>query len=350
MREDRFAGGERSGIIARVAAPTVGVMGAGSIGCYVGGKIALSGAEVVLVGRDRQAKEIAEHGLSVQDLDAAPRKAQTVRYVTDPAALAACEVVFVAVKSGQTEEVAKVLAPILREDAVVASLQNGLGNAERLRSHLGPRRVVPGIVEYNVVSRGEGRFHRTMDGPIVLEPEPRSNAAIRAGELDLVVHDDLVPHQWTKLCVNLNNAVSALSDAPTRQILLSPGYRRCVAALIDEGLTVARASGVRPAKLRGVPVGLMPKVLRLPTPIVRLVTGAQMKVDADARSSMWEDLTRGRPTEVDWLNGEIVRRAEAAGVDAPINRRVVSLVHDAERAGAGSPQLAADALWSALTT
>lgn len=331
-----------------MASPTVGVMGAGSIGCYVGGKIARSGADVVLVGRERLARQVAEHGLWVQDLDAAPQRADAT-YTMDLGALADREVVFVAVKSGQTDEVAAALAPVLREDAVVVSLQNGLGNADRLRAHLAPRRVVPGIVEYNVVSRGEGRFHRTMDGPIVLEPEPRSNAAIRAGGLDLVVHDDLVPHQWTKLCVNLNNAVSALSDAPTRAILLSPGYRRCVAALIEEGLAVARASGVRPAKLRGVPVALMPKVLRLPTPLVRLVTGAQMKVDADARSSMWEDLTRGRPTEVDWLNGEIVRRAEAAGVDAPINRRVVERVHEAERAGAGSPGLSPEALWAAMT-
>lgn len=293
---------------------TIGVMGAGSIGCYVGGKIAATGTRTILVGRPRLAAEIAEHGLSVQDLDAPARGVESVAYVTDPAALADADLVLVAVKSGQTEEAAKTLAAILRPDAIVASLQNGLGNADRLRAHLGPRRVLPGIVEYNVVSRGGGLFHRTMDGPIVLEAgaEDWVYAVFREAGLHLVTHDDLAPHQWTKLCVNLNNAVSALTDAPTPKLLGTPGYRRVIAALIDEGLSVARASGVRPAKLRGVPVGLMPKVLRLPTPIVRLVTGAQMKVDADARSSMWEDLSRGKPTEVDWLNGEIVRRAEEA--------------------------------------
>jgi 2-dehydropantoate 2-reductase len=332
-------------------------MGAGSIGCFVGGKIALANAaDVVFVGRDRSRKELAEHGLAVKDLaDEAARVGQPVRYETDPNVLADAEVVLVSVKSGQTEDVAKQLDGILGPDTLVASLQNGLRNAEILRANLARRTVLAGIVGYNVVSRGQGLFHRTMDGPIVLEDvaDERARAlyeVVRASRLELELHADMPPHQWTKLFVNLNNAVSALSDAPTTEILLTPGYRRIVAAIIDEALAVARASGVRPAKLRGVPVSWMPKVLRLPTPIVRLVTGAQMKVDADARSSMWEDLERRRPTEVDHLNGEIVRRAELAGIEAPLNRRVVELVHEAERAKTGSPGLAADALWAQLST
>ena len=85
----------------------------------------------------------------------------------------------------------------------------------------------------------------------------------------------------------------------------------------------------------------------MPTFIVKLVTAAQMKVDPEARSSMWEDLQRGRPTEVDWLNGEIVDLARKVGVDAPLNARIVALVHEAE-GGTGSPNLGADALWRAL--
>jgi 2-dehydropantoate 2-reductase len=150
--------------------------------------------------------------------------------------------------------------------------------------------------------------------------------------------------------VNLNNAVSALSGAPTRTLLLTPGYRRVIAALIGEALSVLRQAGIRPAKLRGVPVGVMPFVLRLPTSLVRLVTRAQMRVDPEARSSMWEDLTRGRPTEVDFLNGEIVKLAEKVGGEAPLNRRVVELVHRAEKATAGSPELDPEALWIELTS
>lgn len=330
-------------------------MGAGSIGCYVGGAIAAAEAsEVVFVGRPRLREEITEHGLRVKDLAGEPRQVPgSIRFETDPNVLADVDVVLVSVKSAQTEEVAATLSSIVRNETVVASLQNGLRNAEMLRGPLADRTVLAGIVGYNVVSRGEGLFHRTMDGPLVLEASSNPIAVrlfdtIRSSGLELETQADMAPHQWTKLFVNLNNAVSALSDAPTTQILLSPGYRKIVAAIIDEGLAVARACGVRPAKLRGVPVSFMPKVLRMPTPIVRLVTGAQMKVDADARSSMWEDLNRRRPTEVDFLNGEIVRRAEGAGVDAPLNRRVVELVHEAEASGSGSPALSAEALWARL--
>ena len=94
----------------------------------------------------------------------------------------------------------------------------------------------------------------------------------------------------------------------------------------------------------------MPKVLRLPTALVRLVTRSQLKVDPAARSSMWQDLDARRSTEVDFLNGEIVRVAQATGQAAPLNQRIVELIRAAEAAGQGSPKLAADELWSRLTS
>ena len=154
---------------------------------------------------------------------------------------------------------------------------------------------------------------------------------------------------WAKLMLNLNNAVSALSGAPTVELLRAPGFRRLVAAVIEEALAVLKVAGIAPAALRGVPIGWMPTVLRLPTWLVRIVTRAQMKVDPEARSSMWEDLERGRLTEVEQLNGEIVALASRLGVDAPLNRRIVERIHAAEAAGAGSPRLDAEALWAALT-
>ena len=83
--------------------------------------------------------------------------------------------------------------------------------------------------------------------------------------------------------------------------------------------------------------------------MLRVVASAQVKVDPEARSSMWEDLSRGRKTEVDHLNGEIVRLAEATGLRAPLNAKIVAMVHDVEERGTGSPKLSADALWAHLT-
>ncbi|MBK7584398.1 MAG: 2-dehydropantoate 2-reductase [Myxococcales bacterium] len=335
----------------------IGVIGAGSIGCWVGGMLASADVgHVTFVGRQRVRDEIAEHGLIVRGMDdaGAPVPPERYSFVTDAKGLAACELVLCSVKSAQTDEAGATLAGVLGRSAVVVSLQNGLGNAKALRSKLGDRRVVAGIVGFNVVSRGGGVFQRTMSGPLTFErcEHPGWRAALDGlGRLrvELEELDDIAPAQATKLLINLNNAVSAISGAPTRELLASAGYRRIVAALVEEGLLVLRAAGYRPARLRGVPVGWMPPVLRLPSPIVRVVLRAQMRVDAEARSSMWEDLTRGRPTEVDWLNGEIVRLADKSGVSAPLNRRLVELVHDAERAGRGPVGMSAEQLWRALT-
>lgn len=335
----------------------VGVMGAGAIGCWVGGTLlAHQTAQVTLVGRKRLAERIAQLGLTVEDLerDRAFMAADVVDYRLEPEALRGCDVVLVCVKSAQTEEVAQILAPIVDDGAVVVSLQNGVRNPAVLRRHLPD--VLAGIVEFNVRS-SEGVFRRTMDGPIVLEAPARSRRpeivealvdALRRSGVEVATHDDIAPAQWTKLLLNSNNAVSALSGAPTPTLLATPGYRRVMATLLDEGVAALRAAGIRPAKLRGLPVGLMPKILRLPTPLVRLVTRAQMKVDAEARSSMWEDLQARRPTEVDFLNGEIVRLARAHGRQAPTHARIVELVHAAEAAGQGSPNLAPDELEAAL--
>lgn len=335
----------------------VGVLGAGSIGCFVGGKLlAADSADVTFVGRAGARDALVEHGLSVKDFDRpsthiAPGR---LRFETSIDALSACDAVLVCVKSAQTAEVGAELASVLGKDALAASLQNGVRNAEVLRAALGPREVLPAIVGFNVVSRERGLFHRAMSGALMFETPKTKRAralvdALSATSLEIELRAELAPDQWTKLMVNLNNAVSALSGAPTKELLLSPVYRRIIAAIVGEALRVLRAANVRVAKLRGVPIGLMPHVLALPTPLVRIVTRAQMRVDPEARSSMWEDLTRNKPTEIDFLNGEIVRLGDETGVDAPINRRIVALVHEAEAAGVGPPNIPADALWSRLT-
>jgi 2-dehydropantoate 2-reductase len=335
----------------------IGIVGAGAIGCFVGGKLVRAGGcEVVFVGRPRLRDEIAAHGLTVQDLGGAAEHlpAAQIRFDTDLAAVAACDAILCCVKSGQTRETARALAAVIRPDAIVASLQNGIGNAEVLREELPGRTVLPGVVSFNVVPKPGAVFHQTTSGPLMFGAgdDPRARAltgALAAAGLEVEVRAELAPDQWTKLIVNLNNAISALSGAPTRELLLSPGYRKVIAAVVAEAVAVLRAAKIRPARLRGVPIGFMPAVMRLPTPLVRLVTGSQIKVDPQARSSMWEDLQRGRATEVEYLNGEIVRLAERAGVDAPLNRRIVSLVHEAEAAASGSPQLSAERLWDRLT-
>jgi 2-dehydropantoate 2-reductase len=238
---------------------------------------------------------------------------------------------------------------VLRAGVAVVSLQNGVRNPATLRALLPAQQVLASIVSWNVIAV-EGTWRRATSGPLIIETAPPALvAALRAGGIAVDVRADVAPEQWTKLIINLNNAISALADASIATLLLEPGYRRAVASVVEEGLRVVKASGVKPARWNGLPLAVMPKVLRLPTALVRLVTRAQLKVDPEARSSMWQDLDARRSTEVDFLNGEIVRLADARGAPAAFNRRIVELIREAEARGAGSPRLSPPALWEKLT-
>lgn len=333
----------------------IGIMGAGAIGGYVGGRLAAKGAtEVTLIGRKALADAIARHGVTLREFDQDDHvDAAMVRVEEDAHALSSCDVVFCCVKSGATAEAAKILANVLKPATVVVSLQNGLKNPEILRAALPRNPVLPAVVDFNIIIREGAVFQRTTSGPLIIETRAKGEDrpwvdALRASGMEVEEVRPIAPEQWTKLLVNLNNAVSALSGAPTRDMILSRRYRRVIARLLDEALDVLREAGVRPAKFRGVPLRVMSFIMKLPTPIVRVIIRAQLRVDPEARASMWTDLERGRLTEVDFLNGEIVRLADEHGFAAPINRGIVELVHEAERAGAGSPRMSAETLLRSL--
>ena len=221
----------------------------------------------------------------------------------------------VSVKSADTAAVADLIAEHAPTDAVVISLQNGVGNVPVLRQRLPGRRVLAAMVAFNVVSRGEGRFHRATSGDIVLEQDEAGTARqLSVPGLKLRPTPDIAGVQWGKLLVNLNNALNALSDLPLRQQLAQRGWRRLFADQMAEGLRVMKAEAIRPVSSTPVPAGLTPHLLRLPDAVFATLLRGAMKVDPEARSSMWEDLQRGRRTEIDYLQGVIIAIAERRGL------------------------------------
>jgi 2-dehydropantoate 2-reductase len=343
-------GGERVPVPLRI-----GVLGAGAIGWYVGARLIACGSDVVVVGRRPLDPVIEKSGLVLTDLNGGTSRVESAKiaYHTSASALTDRDIVLCCVKSGQTEEAARELAETLGPRRVVVSLQNGLGNAAALRSVLVGSVVLGGIVGFNVVARGGGEYRRTTSGPLVIEASSDErvtslSSLLEKSGFEVKLAADIRALQWAKLLMNLNNAVSALSDVPTKELLLLEGYRRIIAAVLTEALGVLRKAGIRPASLTGLPIGWFPFILGLPTPLLRLITRTQLKIDPEARSSMWEDLTKGRLTEVDYLNGEIVRLGQTCNAAAPLNRRIVEIVHAAEARKAGSPRLSAEELWRAL--
>src|SRR6202166_2144168 len=320
----------------------IGVAGAGSIGCFVGGMIAAAGRRVALLARPRVIQEIDSHGLRLTSFEGFDRKiaANELKLSDDPAIFADAGVVLVTVKSADTAEIADIIAKHAPSDAVVVSLQNGVGNVSILRERLPERRVLAGMVPFNVTAPAPGRYHRATSGDIVIEQDAATTAErLSVPGLTMRPSRNIAGVQWGKLLVNLNNALNALSDLPLSQQLAQRGWRRLFADQIAEGLAAIKAEGTKPVSSTPVPAGLTPHLLRLPDAVFAMLLGSTMKIDPEARSSMWEDLQRGRRTEIDYLQGLITGIADRYGLQVPLSRRVVALIKSAEASGKGSPAL-----------
>ena len=321
---------------------SIGVAGAGSIGCFVGGMLAASGRQVALLARPRVIGEIRDHGLRLTNFDGAAQTlaASELTLSDDPSIFGDAGVVLVAVKSADTAAMADLIAKHAPPDVVIVSLQNGVGNVAVLRQRLPGRRVLGGMVPFNVVRLGEGRFHRSTSGDIVMAQDEAGTAAkLSVPGLNMRATADIDGVQWGKLIVNLNNALSALADIPLRRQLAQRDWRRLFADQMAEGLAAIKAEGINPVSPTPIPARWMPPLLRLPDTIFEALLGRTMKIDPEARSSMWEDLQRGRRTEIDYLQGVITEIADRRGLQAPLSRRIVELIRQAEAAGKGSPGL-----------
>ena len=324
------------------AGRTIGVAGAGSIGCFVGGMLAAGGRRVALLARPRVIAEIEAKGLRATSFEGFDRTidAKALTLSDDPSIFKDAAMVLVSVKSADTADMADIIARHAPSDVVVVSLQNGIGNVTVLRNRLPGRCVLGGMVPFNVVSAGEGRFHRATSGDIVVEQDDADTAGkLSVPGLNMRPTANIDGVQWGKLIVNLNNALNALADLPLRRQLAQRPWRKLFADQMAEGLAVIRAEGIKPVSPTPIPPGWMPPLLRLPDMIFEAMLGRTMKIDPEARSSMWEDLQRGRRTEIDYLQGVITGIAERRGIDAPLSRRVVELIRKAETDGKGSPGL-----------
>ena len=306
-------------------------MGAGSVGGYVGGSLQAAGAEVHFVGRPRMLDAWRAQGLRVTDQDGRDERvpAEALRLSAEVPAGLAPSLVLLAVKCGATRDAAASLAAALPAGTPVLSLQNGLGNAEAGRAVAPALNWLPGMVPYNIAELGPGHLHRGTGGKLAAQDDPALRpwvAVFEAARLPLRLHADLKPVQWGKLLLNLNNPVNALSGLPLQAELMERGYRQVFAALQREALAALKAAGIAPAQVAAVAPNRMPTILSLPDWLFQRVAARMLRIDPQARSSMADDLSLGRTTEVDALCGEVVRLAQAHGRQAPLNQRIQALV------------------------
>jgi 2-dehydropantoate 2-reductase len=330
------------------------IYGAGSIGCYVGGRLLAAGSDVTFIGRARVAGQLRDRGITLSRHDDSRWQVPSdqIDVSTDAATAAAADLVLVTVKSAATPAAAAELANVLRPGAIVVSFQNGIGNADVLRAALPRHTVLEGMVPFNVVEREPGAFHQGSGGELEIRHTPAMQPfvdAFRKAGLPLIQHADMLPVQWAKLLLNLNNAINALANRPLKEELSQRAYRICLAMAQEEALALLKRAGIRPVKVTPLPATWIPRALRLPDALFERVGRAMLTIDPLARSSMSDDLAAGRATEIDWINGEVVSLAKRLGQTAPVNERLCELVREAERAEV-RPSWSGEALLGELRT
>lgn len=328
-----------------MSGPSICIAGAGSIGCYVGGMLRAGGRPVSLLARPRVIADIKANGLTVTTFDGIEHRLSAGEIVLsdDPSILADADIVLVTVKSDDTQAMADLIARHAPPHVTVVSLQNGVGNVPVLQNRLPGRTVLAGMVPFNVIALGHGHFHRATSGDILLDRDANGTAdKISVRDLPVRVTANIIGVQWGKLLLNLNNALNALSGLPLRDQLAKREWRTLFADEMREALAALKAEGIVPVASTPLPAGWTPYILKLPDFAFRAVAAPMVTIDPKARSSMWEDLERGRRTEVDHLQGLIVALAGKHGLNAPLSAATVALIRKAEAAEKGSPRLDPD--------
>jgi 2-dehydropantoate 2-reductase len=305
---------------ARFSPRSIAVLGAGAVGCYFGAVLARAGVAVTLIGRPIHAEAMERDGLQV--VQAEGEWTVRVRAATAARAARDADVVLVAVKSPDTEEAARALAPELRADARIVSLQNGVDNAARIAAVL-PQPVLAAVVYVGAYMEGPGRVRHTGRGDLVigvprvvsLRGEPDQDlgsiaAMFESAGVRCPIASDIDAALWTKLTLNCAfNAVSALGNARYGRMAAIPAIRALMEDSVREVVAVARADGVA-----------------LDADELVAATWTLAEAMAEQYSSTAQDVQRGKPTEIDALNGFVAGRGAVLGVPTPVNRMLHALV------------------------
>jgi len=288
---------------------SIAVMGAGAVGCFYGAMLARAGCRVTLVGRPAHVEAMRRDGLRLEMQG--KETAVPVEATTGPEGVQGAELVLFSVKSPDTESAGLSMAPYLGRETAILTLQNGVDNAERLAAALG-REVIPAVVYVATEMAGPGHVRHHGRGELVIGRGAASEAIVKAfGEAGVKVDisDNATGVLWAKLIVNCAyNALSAITQLPYGRLVQGAYIPEVMRDVVDECLAVAKAGGVQvPGDMHAAARGIARSM-------------------ATQSSSTAQDLARGKKTEIDHLNGVVVRKGEALGVPTPVNRTLTALV------------------------
>ncbi|MDZ4366144.1 MAG: ketopantoate reductase family protein [Afipia sp.] len=280
----------------------VAVMGAGAVGCYFGAMLARAGHDVTLIARPQHVEAIRQHGLMFESRGF--NGAIPVQATTEASGVAGADIVLFCVKSVDTESAGQSIAPFLKPNATVLCLQNGVDNAERLQATI--RQIaVPAVVYVATEMAGPGHVKHHGRGELIIGTSPASAEIARQfsdAAIPTAVSDNVISELWVKLITNCAyNALSAVAQLPYGAMFKVKGVTDVIESAIDESLAVAHAVGIS-----------------IPTNVKQAVFALAATMPAQY-SSTAQDLARGKLTEIDYLNGYVVRKGKELGIATPTN-------------------------------
>jgi len=304
------------------------LLGAGALGCAIGGTLAAGGSDVTLIDRYQEHVDaINRDGLRMKEGET--ERVVHVKAATDCRGLPPADLVIVLVKSFHTRDAILSALPIVGERTAVMSLQNGLGHEDILAEAAGPSHVLAGKTYVGGVLLGPGRIiagtrgKRTFIGELDGSISPRVAAiaeAFERAELPCTVSDNIVGTMWDKLLINVaTGALSGVTGLPYGGLYAVPEIEACAVAAVGEAMAVARAAGIK---------------LSIQEPRDAWVMAAE-GLPAEFRTSMLQSLDKGAATEIDFINGAVVRAGQRRNVPTPVNQVLVAAIKGIERRLAG---------------
>lgn len=306
----------------RVSGMRICIIGAGALGCVLGGILTEAGSDVVLIARNAgHVQALVRDGLRITE--GGRERAIDVKAATGVEGIDPVDLLVVLVKSQDTREALAVAAPVIGLDTTVLSLQNGLGSEEVLIDLVGRERVVLGRTYAGGVLLGPGHVLAGRKPTIIGELDGCRTSRIaaiaaefnRAG-LETRVSTDISGVVWDKLLINVaTGALSAITGAPYGILYADPELEACALAAVAEGIAVAEACGV---------------TVSVASPRDAWERAGDSLPD-DFKPSMLQSIEAGRASEVDFINGAVVRHGALRGVPTPVNRTLVACIKGIER-------------------
>lgn len=310
------------------------VIGLGAVGSIVGGILTKSDKNVILIGKKNQVEVINNHGLKINGINGS-FLLKNKNASSDLTSLEDVDLIIICVKSQDTENLAYTIKDHIKKSALILSLQNGVRNSNILNRITGIK-TISGVVLFNALYSKPGEVTLTIRGGLLIkedssykkEIEGLINSFNKEG-LSSKSDTNIEEYKWSKLIVNLQNAVTALTDQTIKESIIDSYTRSILIATMEEGINILEKSGIKTKPLPDMdPKKIIKRLKKYNTIFLKI--GSKLMRLKNAKNSMWQSLSRSKKTEIDYINGEIVNLANKNNIQAPINTKLVQLIKEIE--------------------